>query len=431
MSHDKLAIRGGTPVRTTPFTAWPIYGEEEKRALIDTLESGIWSHVGPRDLQFSKDFAAFQGARHGISVANGSVSLELALRALKIGPGDEVIVPALTWLATGWAPLQTGAKPIFADVKESDWCLDPKSVEALITPRTKAIIPVHLYNQMAPMDELMTLAARHSLAVIEDCAHAHGFEWNGQGAGTIGDIGSFSFQGSKTLTAGEGSLLLTNDDRLAELLSGLRNCGRPMTPDSAPTFGSNYRITEFQAAILQAQFARLPDQLAHKAKNLRYFRQQMESIKGIRMTPQNPNITKQGFYAASMDYNAEEFGGVPRDVFVQAMEAEGIPITVPYDTVYKAYLWKGGVDLIPHAKHEDPAEMLGIHSHCPVSEKISGKTGIKLLHNIFLGDESDVDSIVEAFAKVSANAGQLRMQAMKSIAKTKVKSLLKSFRSGS
>lgn len=429
MSQNKLAIRGGAPARTSPFTAWPIHGDAEKKGLIEALESGVWSGIGPKEQQFSKDFAAWQGARHGICVANGSVSLELALRALKIGPGDEVIVPALTWLATAWAPLQTGAKPVFADVRESDWCLDPRSVEKLITPRTKVIIPVHLYNQMAPMDELMTLAAKHSLAVIEDCAHAHGFAWNGQGAGSIGDIGSFSFQGSKTMTAGEGSILLTNDDRLAELLSGLRNCGRPMNQEREATFGSNFRITEFQAAILQGQFSRLPEQLTHKATMLRYFREQMRQIKGIRLTPENPNLSRHGFYAVSMDYLQEEFDGVPRDVFIAAMMAEGIPLSVPYETVYQAYLWKGGVDLIPHAQSDDPAEMLGLRSHCPVSEKISGNTGIKLLHHIFLGGESDVDSIVSAFKKVQANVAQLRMQALKSKTKTKVKSLLKTFRS--
>jgi len=247
---DKLAIRGGAPHRTKPFPVWPVHGEMERQGLLEVLESGVWSGLGPKERAFSEEFSRYSGARHALCVANGSISLELALRALRVGPGDEVIVPALTWLATAWAVLQVGARPVFADVRASDWCLDPLSVKEKLSPRTKAIIPVHLYNQMAPMTELLAIAREHSLGVIEDCAHAHGMQLEGRGAGTLGHIGSFSFQSSKSMTAGEGAVLTTNDGHLAEELAGLRNCGRPLTPESGATFGSNYRITEFQAAVL-------------------------------------------------------------------------------------------------------------------------------------------------------------------------------------
>ena len=190
---EKLAVQGGTPVRTEPFPAWPIVGDAERRRLLQALESGHWGGEGPLEEEFSRQFGAFCGARHAICVSNGSVTLELILKALGIGPGDEVVVPALTWLATAWAPLQVGATPVFADISARDWCIDPSDVRRKITPRTKAIIPVHLYSQIAPMDELVAIARQHELRLIEDCAHTHGSEWRGNPVGALGDAGSFRF----------------------------------------------------------------------------------------------------------------------------------------------------------------------------------------------------------------------------------------------
>ncbi len=424
MNREKLAIKGGSPVRKKPFPEWPVHGEIERNGLLEVLESGEWSGIGPKEREFAQAFAAFTGARHGICAANGSITLELALRALKVGPGDEVIVPALTWLATAWAALQVGAKPVFADIRGEDWCLDPDSVREKLTPRTRAIIPVHLYNQMAPMEELMNIASERGLHVVEDCAHAHGM----RGAGTVGDIGSFSFQLSKTMTAGEGGMLVTNNDRLAERLAGLRNCGRPLHAERAATFGSNYRITEFQAAVLLGQLARLPEQLARKQENVSFFRQRMRDVEGVVLTPEDDRA--HGFYAVSMSYDPNAFGGMPREVFVEAMGAEGIPVSVPYETVYEAYLWKGGEKIVSSASGENVRELLGLESQCPVSERVSRVTGIKLLHHCFLGDREDVDQIVEAFQKVHRNAGQLRLRSLKTKARRHAGSVLRALRSG-
>ncbi len=426
---EKLALRGGAPLRTKPFPAWPVHGEVERLGLLEVLESGIWSGIGPKERQFTADFAKFTGARHALAVANGSISLELALRALKVGPGDEVIVPALTWLATAWAVLQVGARPVFADVRASDWCLDPADVRAKLTPRTRALIPVHLYNQMAPMGELLGIAREHALGVIEDCAHAHGMQLDGKGAGTLGHIGSFSFQSSKSMTAGEGSVLTTNDEALAEELAGLRNCGRPLNAESAATFGSNYRITEFQAAILLGQLSRFPEQLARKAENLRHFRARMAEVKGLVPTAANPNMTREGFYAVSMRYEAEHFGGTPREVFAEALKAEGIPMEFTYETVYEAYLWKPGAARIRCGAGEKPEEMLGFGSYCPVSEDISRVSGMKLLHHVFLGTREDIDDVVDAILKVGSQCHQLRMHSLKTMARKKVRGLLNAVRS--
>ncbi|MHC4073680.1 MAG: DegT/DnrJ/EryC1/StrS family aminotransferase, partial [Planctomycetota bacterium] len=204
---SKLAVNGGTPLRdakANPWPKWPVWDEKEEKGLLEVLAGGVWSYNGPKELEFNKAFAEFTGAEYALSVANGTVSLQLALEACGIGLGDEVIVPGLTWQATAAAALDVNAVPILVDVSDDNWCIDPDAVEEAITPRTRAIIPVHLYGGFADMDAVMEVAGRHNLRVIEDCAHKHGGEWKGKKVGSIGDAGSFSFQLSKLMTAGEG-----------------------------------------------------------------------------------------------------------------------------------------------------------------------------------------------------------------------------------
>lgn len=410
---DKLALNGGTPLRTTPFPAWPEFGQRERDGLIEVLESGQWGGEGKFEKQFSEEFAAFCGARHAICVANGSVSLELILKALKIGPGDEVIVPGLTWLATAWAPLQVGATPVFADISPSDWCLDPNDVIQKITPRTRAIIPVHLYSQVAEMDGLRKIARDHGLELIEDCAHTHGSQWKGEPVGALGAAGSFSFQSSKGMTAGEGGAIVTNDDKLADLFYGLKNCGRSRIPDSSPhTLGSNNRMTEFQSAILVGQLERFPSQMERRKGNLTYLRDRLQEIPGIEVLAQKEQVTRQGMYCLSLTMDSAAFSGMPRDVFVEALGAEGIPITPPYEVVYKSVLWKPGEQLWKFGEGKSPRTELGLDASCPVSEKVSYHTGLVLNHRLFLGDRSDMSDIANAFEKVQANAGALKWKSL-------------------
>ena len=203
-----LAIQGGSPVRTRPFPQWPEFGEKERASLCRALDNGSWGGFPAPNREaagFAEKFAAAHNARYGICAANGTVTLEVALRAGGIRAGDEVIVPPYTWIATASAPVYLNAVPVFADIDPETYCLDPDRVEEAITDRTRAIIPVHLGCTFADMDRIMDIARRHDLIVIEDCAHMHGGKWNGQGAGSLGHMGSFSFQSSKLLTAGEGA----------------------------------------------------------------------------------------------------------------------------------------------------------------------------------------------------------------------------------
>ena len=263
-----LAINGGTRVRSEPYPAWPQVDQRDADAVADVVlngQIGGWPEPGPRNAEFAARFADYQGAAHGIVMVNGTVTMEVALKALGIGWGDEVIVPALTFAATAYAAIAAGALPVIVDVEPKRWTIDPDAVEAAITPRTRAIMPVHLGQQMADMDRLAAIADRHGLAIVEDCAHAHGQQWGGRGAGSIGAFGSFSHQSSKTLTAGEGGTLLTGDDDLARRAHSIIDCGRPKdAAEQQFTFGANYRLGELACALLCTQLDRFEAQRAER-----------------------------------------------------------------------------------------------------------------------------------------------------------------------
>ena len=417
---SELAIKGGTPLRTEPFHPWPIKDEADRTRLLEVFDSGNWSFGGPVEKSFSAKFAAYCGVKHAHCICNGSLTLELALRALGVGPGDEVIVPAVTWIATAWAVVQVGATVKFADINESDWCISPDAIRKTITKHTKAIIPVHLYNQIAEMDEIMAIADEHKLKVIEDCAHTHGSRWGDRAVGAIGHIGSFSFQQTKGMTAGEGGVVITDDDALAERIYGLKNCGRPLSPEHGPTFGSNYRITEFQAAILHGQLDRLDEHLATKAQNVALLREKMADVPGITPLAQKPQVTRQGFYSVSLHYDASQWEGLPRELVADALRAEGLdPLFLPYEIVYKAYLYKPGAELYDYSKKQ-----LGLDAKCPIAERIIERESLTLQHQLFLGNEQDVDDIVAIFKKVHSNAADLKLDGLKKKARSTARQLL-------
>ena len=222
-----LAIHGGAPVRTKPFPTWPVFGDQEERQLIGALRSGRWGKMdGAEVTRFEQRFAAYHHAKHGIAVVNGTVALRLALMAADVQAGDHVIVPPYTFVATASAVVEANATPVFADVQLETFNLDPGALEAAITPRTTAVIPVHFGGLPVDMGRIMALAQRHGLTVIEDACHAHGAEYQGRRVGSLGHMGVFSFQSTKNLTSGEGGILLTNDDELAQRCWSMHNCGR-------------------------------------------------------------------------------------------------------------------------------------------------------------------------------------------------------------
>jgi dTDP-4-amino-4,6-dideoxygalactose transaminase len=400
-------LRGGRAVRDQPFTPWPIYDEREAQGLQTVLESGAWGgYPCPNDYarEFGRKFAEAHSALYGVAVANGTVSLELALQAAAIGFSDEVIVPAYTWEGTAAAVLFSGATPVFVDVDPDTYCLDPKLIEDAITDRTRGIIPVHLGFRFADMDAIMEIANRRDLFVLEDCAHAHGGRWRGKGAGSIGHAGSFSFQTSKLMTAGEGGAVITSDINLADQVIRLANCGRPPRKETVgqPALGHNYRMTEFQAAILLAQLERLDEQTELRERNAAYLEEGLKQIEGIGLLPRDERITRQASYHYVFKFNPEAFGGIHRDAFVAALNAEGVPSDGRfYEAVYRSSLFDFAADKFP-AWAQSKREF-----HCPVAERAGYTESVWLPHQIFLGDERDIDDVLTAIDKVKQNFSEL------------------------
>jgi len=258
------------------------------QAVAEVVRSGRWGgfpYPGPKTAELAQKFSELQGGGYAVPMINGTVTMEVALRAAGIGWGDEVIVPAYTFQATASAPMAAGAIPVIVDVDPNTYCLDPKAAAKAITPKTKAIIPVHLGSNMADMDALMALAEKYNLIVIEDCAHAHGAKWRGRGAGTIGHFGSFSLQSSKTLTSGEGGILLCRTPELAALAASVIDCGRPHAlgggeedSNGLAVQGANYRLSELQAALALVGIERFPAQAKQREEMAAYMDEALSEI---------------------------------------------------------------------------------------------------------------------------------------------------------
>lgn len=395
-----LALRGGTPVRRRPFPRWPQFDERERAQLAQALETGNWGGFpfpNAKAREFGRRFAEAHGARYGLAVTSGTVAIEVALKALDVGHGDEVIVPAYTWDGTAAAVLFTGAVPVFVDSDPETYCLDPARLEEALTTRTSAILPVHLGMNMADMDAIGAFAREHGLPVVEDCAHAHGAQWKGRGAGSLGDLGAFSFQTSKLLTAGEGGGITTSSQELEERCETLVNCGRASETDQYRfrTVGHNYRITEFQAAILLAQLERLEEQTARREANAAHLEACLKPVPGICPLKGDPRQTRRAIYQYVLRYDPAEFAGVKRDAFVAALEAEGIPADgMFYEAVYRSTLFAappGSYRALP----------------CPNAERAAYQEAVWIPHWVLLGERPDLDDVAAAVQKIHSHSDEL------------------------
>jgi L-glutamine:2-deoxy-scyllo-inosose/3-amino-2,3-dideoxy-scyllo-inosose aminotransferase len=411
----KLAVNGGVPVRTREFMNWPISTQREIDLVNEVIRSGNWAWNGPKELEFAAKFAKFQDTGYGICAMNGTVTLEIALKVCGICPGDEVIVPALTWVATASSALFINAIPVFVDVDPQTYCIDPKAIESAITERTKAIIPVHLFASLADMDKITEIAKKRDLIVIEDCAHSHGSKWKGKGVGSWGRAGSFSFQKSKVMPSGEGGIITTNDVEIAEKSYSFKDCGRTRKEvclsqnDSPNVLGWNYRITEFQAAVLLAQLERLPGQLEKREKNMKYLTKALSSMEGVTpvTTLNDPRVTMQSFYRYVFKYNPSFFDGKSARSFRRALTQEGIPCGEIYQPVYKSNLFVTGGKCCPTKSRDYKGSVDYSRVFCPVTEK-AWVEAVALNHEMFLGTTQDIDDIIEAIAKVKKFAAELK-----------------------
>ncbi len=374
------------------------------------LASGSWGGFPAPNTEaraFADAFAAYLGSPHAVPCANGTVSLTLALQAARVAPGAEVITSAYTFVGTASAIVAAGCIPIFVDVLPGSYCLDPAQVEAAVSERTEAILPVHLACSMADLDRLTDLAVRRGLLLVEDCAHAHGARWRGRAAGTIGDLGSFSMQSSKLLCAGEGGCVTARDAVVAQRLHSLANCGRTEPGyDGFPEalLGQNARMTEWQAALLRAQLERLPGQHARRAVNVERFEKEIARIPGLRPLERDARVTERTAYQLIVRYDAAAFADVPRDDVLRALRAEGVPCHGRF------YVPLPDDPLFPMDPYTNAAARAGFDCRArkfPVAGRAAYHEAIWLPHELFLGGPADVDDLVAAFAKVQAASAAL------------------------
>lgn len=396
-ANSRLAVLGGDPVRgpEKSWPRWPMHDDVERTALLGVLETNWW--YGEKVAAFEKDYAAFQGAAHCVTCNSGTAAAEICMQVMDIRPGDEVLVPPYTFIATASSVLRMGGKPVFVDVDDS-WNMNPDAIEAAITPRTKAIVPVHFGGRVCDMDRINAIADKHGLVVMEDACHSWGSMWNGKGTGTLGKAGVFSFQNSKNITAGEGGAIVTDDESFADSCRAISNCGRMKGSAwyAHRVVGTNARLTEFAAAILSAQLSRLPEQTRLREKNAAVLNEAVSQIDGLTPQPGDPRITRRAYHLYCVRIDSDAFG-CSREEFVKAAQAEGLPIGNGYAIpLYKQEVFTLGA--------------YGDYSKCccPMAEDLCYRSAMWFAHQLLLGSEDDMHDIIAIFQKIKANVTELK-----------------------
>lgn len=420
LNKTSLAIHGGTPIVSRAGQSWPIVGSWEEEAMLEVVRSRHWSWLGPHELAFTREWANFIGTEYAICLSNGTVTLQCALQGVGVEPGDEVIVPGFTWVATAQAALDIGANVVLVDIDPVTCCISPEAIRAAITPKTKAIIPVHLYGCMADMDAIMAIAREHDLKIVEDVAHQHGSSWRGTRAGAIGDVGSFSFQQSKILSSGEGGAVTCKDKEVYHCIHALKQVGQ--TPDPAQPvimgeapklipgnrYGHNYRITEMQCVLLRGGLTRLQEQNDRRRAAAQRLSDGFKQIDGpLQVVDPDERVTEQTYYALTMHYDPDKAEGVSKQIFQKALLAEGAPGGPVYPPVYSSGLLNlyDSTSPVPYRNQsqiQDYANLKLLNTERAVNETL-----MTFSHQVLLGDDQHIDQIIAAVAKVSGQLDSL------------------------
>jgi dTDP-4-amino-4,6-dideoxygalactose transaminase len=414
-AQDKPALLGGTPVRTAPFPGWPVSDAREDTALLEVLRSGRWFRGGGEKVdEFEEAYAEMLGAKHCVATANGTSALIAALGAVGVEAGDEVIVPPYTFIATVNAVLMHYALPVFVDSDSATFQIDATKIEAAITERTRAILPVHLGGNVADMDTILKIGKRHGVPVVEDACQSHLAEWGGRKVGTLGAAGCFSFQVTKNLPSGEGGAIVTDDFDLSQRCYAFQNNGRPRAV-SGYTFsylggrGANFRLTEFQGALLMAQMTRTEEQSRTREQNAAYLTKLLSEIPGIQPAKHYDRCTRNAYHLYMFRYDPEAFDGLPRGRFLQALGAEGVPCHAGYSPLNKESFLATAFDS-KGFRRVFPAGVLDAwagRNECPVNDALCGQA-VWFTQTMLLGPRRDMDQIAEAIRKIHANAGALQ-----------------------
>jgi dTDP-4-amino-4,6-dideoxygalactose transaminase len=416
----KPALLGGDPIRTEPFPSWPVIENNDRAAWKTVLDEGKWNR-GPSVARFEKEWAAQLGSPHVVATASGTAALYTALFALNIGPGDEVIIPPYTFVATLNVVLLRHALPVFVDTDRSTLQIDANKIESAISDQTRCIMPVHLGGNVANMDTILKIGQKHDIPVLEDACQAHLAEWRNKKVGSVGDVGCFSLQASKNLNSGEGGIICGRDGEVMSRCAGFQDAGRGYTVGSGgemvvdrnsefayATLGDNRRMTEFQGALLLEQLTRLEEQARRREDNADHLTSQLKEIEGILPAEMYEGCTRNAYHLYMFRYNPKGFSGLPRSRFVKALRAEGIPCGGGYSPLNKEpfierTLNSPGFRRIYGA---DELAKLKERNRCPQNDRLCTEA-VWFGQTQLLGPQSDMDQIAAAVRKIRDNAKAL------------------------
>ena len=410
------ALLGGKPVHAKAWPRWPhwVSADDEQR-ILKVLRSGMWSRAGVVS-EFEKRWAEAMGAKRCLAVVNGTNALVTALAQLDVGAGDEVILPPYTFIATPQSILMNGAIPIFCDIDPATFQLDPKKIEAKITPRTRAILPVHILGLPADMTAIMAIAKRHNLLVVEDACQAWLAAVNGKKCGTFGNAGCYSFQSSKNMSIGEGGAIVSDDEAFMDRCYSYHNYGNAYgtavgaVGAGSAMLGTKLRFTEYQASIGLAQLSTLEDESAKRHANAEYLKGKIKDIPGIVPYLLSPGVTRAAFHLFPFRYNKEAFSGLPFATFIKALSAEGVPCSTGYAPLNKMPYVKNAFTTKNFKRMYSPAELnyetWMERNQCPENDRLC-QEAVWITQEKLLADRSDMDDIANALTKIHANAERL------------------------
>jgi len=417
---SKPAILGGPSAwDKAKWIKWPIWvPETDEKRVLEVLRSGIWSRAGVVN-EFEAAWAKANDAKRCLLLNNGTNALIVALNQLDIKAGDEVLVPPYTFISTVQAILMNGAMPVFVDIDPETYQIDPAKIEAKISPRTKAILPVHILGMPADMPRIMEIARKHNLFVVEDACQAPLTEVNNQKVGTIGNAGCFSFQNSKNLPIGEGGAIVSNDDDFIDRCHSYHNCGRAygkMVDPVGGTYvmrGNNLRLTEYQAAVGLAQLKRLEGQTDIRNVNAAYLKSQIKDIPGIIPYRLYDHVTRAAFHLFPFRYKNEHFEGLSRDGFIKALAAEGVPCSSGYGGTLNSMPYLDDAFRSKNYRKMYSSEMLDFgkfveRNQCPENNRVCNEEAVWIFQSLLLGSKSDMNDIAIAIGKVQKSAGKIK-----------------------
>jgi len=413
--NERPALLGGPRAFTGRFTSWPVYDSTEEQALIDVLRSSRWGRLdGNVTAKFEEEYAKMMGAGHSLATTNGTNALYTMLGALGIGPGDEVIIPVYTFVATYNVVVLNYALPILVDTDIETFQIDTQKMEQAITRETKALMPVHMGGIPADIDKIMAIGQRHNIPVIEDACQAPGSEWRGKKVGNYGIGGAFSFQSSKNLNCAEGGAIITNNSDFHKACFSFHHQGQTDATagfgTGEGTRGTNARMTEFQSNILLAQMTRFDQQSEIRNRNAIYLSKLLDEIPGIYPAKLYDGTTFTSYHLYMFRYDSSHFGGMSRSRFQQALRAEGVNSYVGYGHLNRDAYVTG------LAKNRHYLKIYGERTmnewiernHCPQNDKLTSEQSLWLFQYMLLGTTRDMDQVAEAIRKIQRHSRELR-----------------------